>query len=571
MSSRLKQYIWAAAIMAIALVFVMQFRPGATQQGMGVGAPGPTCAIENDGRCIVSMSDFITAMRLASASSFENEDQRDQIRGIVIQGLIERWLLLQDAERLGIRVSDKEVTRGLRHGMARLSLPADREGQAPNIGLVPAPDGPARSMGINDPKTGEFDYQRYTKWVQRVSNKTMQDFREYATAEELAARMRALVRSRARVSEQEARAVFSQGNSKIVVDYVALDRDWFMRHMVDASSEAVAKWQADHEKDIEEAWKDKKDEFMPECRKARHILVRVDDAASDKEAAQKQAREKIDAAKKRIDKGDDFAKVARDMSEDAQSASRGGDLGCFAAGKLARPNTAKAVDDAAYATAKGKASGVIESSFGLHLVQVDDVLKGDAAEKEGKSQIARDKYLKAEGDRLAGEAAKQIHATVKEGKTLQQALDAQLAAAKDVKGDDEKPKVATSNEFSPMGQPFPGIENAGAVGRALFAIEKVGGTADVIKMYDGYAVAQLKEKKPFDEKEWDKQRQQMMQAMRAEKERDALIAYVRALKAKHVKSLELKIPLHEEREDKKGGKGKKEGPEPPPEMPIDLE
>ncbi len=574
MSSRLKQYIWSAAIMAIALVFVMQFRAGPQMQAMGPTGTGPSCAIENDGRCIASMAEFVTAMRLASATSFENDDQRDRIRGLIIEGLVERWLLLQDAERLGIRVSDKEVTRGLRRGLARVSLPADLEGQAGNIGLVPAPDGPARPMGVNDSKTGEFDYQRYTKWVQRVSNQTMQGFREYATAEELAARMRALVKSRARVSEQEARAVFAQGNSKIIVDYLALDRDWFTRRMADASSEAVAKWMADNAKELDEVWKDKKDEFLPECRKARHILVRVDDAASDKEAAKKKARAKLDAAKKRLDKGDDFAKVARETSEDAQSAPRGGELGCFAAGKLARPNTAKAVDDAAYALDKGKVSGVVESPFGLHLIAVDDVLKGDAAEKEGKSELAREKYLKAEGERLAAEAAKRILAAVKGGKTLKDALDAELANAKDAKADDDAPKLATSSELTLAQPAFPSAESPAAAVRMLFAIDQVGGVAgEVIKTYDGFAVAQLKEKKAFDEKEWEKQRPQMMALMRAEKERDALVAYVRELKAKNAKRVELKIPLHEEREDKKGGKGKdkKEAPAPPPEMPGDDE
>src|SRR5438093_993643 len=84
MSSRLKQYIWAAAIMAIALVFVMQFRPGAQMQAMGSSANGPTCAIENDGRCIASMSDFVTAMHLASSGSFDSDDAKDRMRGLVM-------------------------------------------------------------------------------------------------------------------------------------------------------------------------------------------------------------------------------------------------------------------------------------------------------------------------------------------------------------------------------------------------------------------------------------------------------------------------------------------------------
>ena len=592
MSSRLKQYVWGAAILAIAMVFVMQFRPGSQLQGMGGPAPGPTCAVENDGRCIVSQSDWVTAMRLASSAALDSDDARDQLRALVIEGLIQRWLLIEDAERLGIRVSDDEVTRELSKGLARVSLPVDIESGmfSYKLGLTQPPEGPARAMGVSDPKTNKFDYERYKKWVQRVSNKTLKDFREYAATEELAARMRGIVKARVRVSEQEAYGEFTQNSAKISVDYIELSNEWYQRH-ADASSEAVGKWAEANAKELDEAWGEKKDDFAPECRKARHILARIDDAASDKEAAKKKARAKLDAAKQRIDKGDDFATVAREMSEDAQSAPHGGELGCFAAGKLAKPNTAKAVDDAAFALEKGKMSGPLESSFGLHLVKVDDVLKGEAAEKEGKALVAREHYLKAEGDRQAAEAAKQILAAVKGGKTLQQALDDQLASMlaptsdkgdkdkgdkeqgkpkKDDKpqGDAERPKIATSKEFNVAGPPMQGAENPAGAARACFAVEKPGSPcSDVIKLYDGYAVAVLKEKLPIDPKEWETQRALIMAAMRDEKQRDALISYVHELRAKYAKAITYKIPLHEEREDKKGGKGKKEAPAPPPEMP----
>ncbi len=569
MSSRVKQYVWGAAILAIAMVFVMQFRPGAQFQGLGAQG-GPTCAVENDGRCIVSQSDWVTALRLASPSSLDNDDERDQMRALVTEGLIQRWLLLEDADRLGIRVSEDDVSRELWRGFARVSLPVDVEsGMVPyKLGLLQPPDGPARPMGVVDPKTNKFDMQRYRKWVQRVSNKTEKDFREYATAEELAARMRALIKARVRVSEQEVYADFAQGNAKISVDYVELSNDWFQAR-ADASTEAVTKWAEANAKDLDEAWKERKDDFAPECRKARHILVRVDEAASDKDAAKKKARATIDAAKKRIDSGDDFATVAREVSEDKESAADGGRLGCFAAGKLAKPNTAKAVDDAAYALDKGKVSGVVESSFGLHLVKLDEVLKGEAAEKEGKAEVARERYLKAEGERLAAEAAKLVLEAVKGGKTLQRALDdylASLAAA-----DAGRPKVATSNPFSAAGPPMPGAENPPGAARSCFAVEKVGSPcAEPIKLYSGYAVAVLKEKKGVDQKEWETQRPTLMAAMREEKQRDALNAYVHELRGKYIKAISYKIKLHEDRDEKKSSKDKKEAPPPAP-GPIDDE
>jgi peptidyl-prolyl cis-trans isomerase D len=390
--------------------------------------------------------------------------------------------------------------------------------------------------------------------------------------------MRAIVKARVRVSEQEAYVDFASQSSKIAVEYVELSRSFYQRH-ADASADAVAKWTEKNAKEVDDAFAEKKDEFAPECRKARHILVRIDDSASDKEAAKKKAREKLDAAKKRIDGGDDFATVAREVSEDAQSAPRGGELGCFAAGKLAKPNTAKPVDDAAFGLAKGKVSAVVESSFGLHLVKVEDVLKGEAAEKEGKSQIAREKYLRAEGDRLAADAAKQILDTVKGGKTLEAALSdhlASLAVKKDEKGKDKKdakqpvpddpdrPKIATSKEFTSAGPPFPGVEDGGGAARMLFALDKPGAVApDVIKLYDGFAVAALKEKKGVDAKEWEEKRATLLATLRQKRQQDALVAYLHQLRQKHAKSITY-ITSAEEGDQKKAKDKKKPDKAPAP-------
>lgn len=563
MSRSVQQYIWGAAILAIALVFVMQFRPGAQFQGADAAAE-PTCAAEVDGRCIVSQSDYVTAFRLVGSGNVDDDNRRDLVRQLVLEGLVQRWLLAEDAARLGIAVSEEDVSQSLGRSLVRVSLPADHENDmlAYQLGLS-QPDGAARSVPFTDPKKGKFDYERYKKWVQRISGKTLQDFREFAAKEELAARMRALVKSRARVADEEAHAEFAVGSAKIVVDYVQLSRDWYQRR-VDASPGAVATWAADHAKDVDEAWAEKKDEYLPTCRKVRHIFARIDDSG-DKAAATKKAKEKLDAAKARLDAGEAFGDVARLLSEDSQSASSGGALGCFAAGKLARPNTAKAVDDAAFALKKGGVSNAVESTFGLHLVTVDAIFDGDAAEKEGRAELARARYLKEEGERRAAEAAKEILATVKGGKTLQQAVDGHLTglaklAPKPLAGkappsigtdDSDAPKVATSGEFTMAGPPFPGVESPLQSAGALFALDVGGVSPEPIKMYTGYAVAQVKEKKALDPKDWEEKRDRLIDTLRRDKERDALVRYVHALREKYAKTITYKLKDERRKKDAK--------------------
>lgn len=92
---------------------------------------------------------------------------------------------------------------------------------------------------------------------------------------------------------------------------------------------------------------------------ARHILVAGADAESRSKA------EKILADLKA---GGDFAKLAKEHSADKSNADKGGDLGFFARGKMVPE-----FESAAFALAnKGDLSGVVESKFGFHIIQLQE-------------------------------------------------------------------------------------------------------------------------------------------------------------------------------------------------------
>jgi len=93
---------------------------------------------------------------------------------------------------------------------------------------------------------------------------------------------------------------------------------------------------------------------------ASHILLQVNDKRTDA-----QAREQIEAIKKRIDNGEDFGAVARQVSEDPASKASGGDLGYFARGRMV-----KEFSDAAFSATPGRLVGPIKSPFGYHLLKV---------------------------------------------------------------------------------------------------------------------------------------------------------------------------------------------------------
>lgn len=86
---------------------------------------------------------------------------------------------------------------------------------------------------------------------------------------------------------------------------------------------------------------------------AAHILVQTEDEAK--------------AIKADLDKGGDFAAIAKEKSTDKGSAANGGDLGWFGVGMMVKP-----FEDAVVAAPVGKVVGPIKTDFGYHLILVSE-------------------------------------------------------------------------------------------------------------------------------------------------------------------------------------------------------
>lgn len=111
-----------------------------------------------------------------------------------------------------------------------------------------------------------------------------------------------------------------------------------------------------------EANKDKLN--VPDEVKASHVLIKVGEKATPEE--KQKAKEKIDSLRARAMSGEDFAKLAKENSEDG-SAPNGGDLGYFKKGDMVKP-----FEDAAFGLEKDQISPVIETQFGYHMIKVID-------------------------------------------------------------------------------------------------------------------------------------------------------------------------------------------------------
>ena len=125
----------------------------------------------------------------------------------------------------------------------------------------------------------------------------------------------------------------------------------------------------------------------PEEVRARHILISVDAKAD--EAQKVEARKKIENIQQRLRKGEDFSALAKEFSQ-CPSSARGGDLGYFRRGQMAKP-----FEEAAFALKPGEVSDIVGTQFGYHIIKVDDK-KADSviAYDEAKDRISQ--YLKTQ-------------------------------------------------------------------------------------------------------------------------------------------------------------------------------
>jgi len=117
----------------------------------------------------------------------------------------------------------------------------------------------------------------------------------------------------------------------------------------------------------------------PEQRCVRHILFNKDQ------------KEKAEEVKQQLENGGDFAKLAKENSQDPGSAEKGGDLGCLGKGE-----TVPEFEKAAFEAEQGEIVGPIQTQFGYHLLEVTDIKSKqtrslDDVESQIRSQLATEK------------------------------------------------------------------------------------------------------------------------------------------------------------------------------------
>ena len=314
--------------------------------------------------------------------------------------LINEKALVAEAHRLGLRASDDELRDELQHGQ---------------LGTVLFPDGKF---------VGQEEYenfaQRYDMTVPQLEARVKEDI--------LIRKLRALVSSSAFVGDAEVRDEFNQRNTKVKFEYAVVTQADILKGLhptdeelkafyernkatynnsipekrqikyvvVDSAKMAAATTVTDQ--DLQAYYDQHRDEYrVPEQVKVSHILIKTPlpaAGAKEDEKGVADARAKAEGVLKEVKAGGDFAKLAEKYSDDPGSAKSGGELGWIGRGR-----TVPEFEKAAFSLGKGQTSDLVKSSYGFHIIHVEDKqdahlktlaeVKGEIEEKVKQQKTTR--------------------------------------------------------------------------------------------------------------------------------------------------------------------------------------
>ena len=172
------------------------------------------------------------------------------------------------------------------------------------------------------------------------------------------------------------------------IEYVVLDLD-VLKKSVSVPEEELRKYYSENEKRF----------TAPEERRARHILIKADKDAprAERDKAKAKAEAVLAEVKKDPSK---FAEIAKKQSEDEGSAEKGGDLDFFGRGAMVKP-----FEDATFALKPGEVSGVVESDFGYHVIQLAAVRGGEKKSYDAVRAEIEAEFRDQQAQKLFSQAA----------------------------------------------------------------------------------------------------------------------------------------------------------------------
>ncbi|OEU70645.1 MAG: peptidylprolyl isomerase [Desulfovibrio sp. S3730MH75] len=312
--------------------------------------------------------------------------QSPDFKKAILNQLINSKILEAEARRLGISISNSE----LYYEISRIPAFANTEGKFDN------------SL-----------YQRYLQGRQMSAATFETDMRN----SNLIQKIQEYVTIPVQPTEAQARELFNWAGEKAQIDYYYVSGADFIdqakvedktvegyytanpasftipgRGIIEYISftpDELAVYENVSPEEIKAYYDANKDQFIQDEQvNARHILILVDENASDADIAKAEKSIKKIYAKAKA--GQDFSELASKYSE-GPSKTKGGELGWFSRGAMVKP-----FEDAAFSLKKGQISKPVRTRFGFHIIKAEDVREAgeqklEQVETDVKNIIAKEK------------------------------------------------------------------------------------------------------------------------------------------------------------------------------------
>ena len=484
-----KKIILSGILLVICAAMVITFIPGGLTSEL-TGQPGKGVVAKVDGSEISSDEVRRTARQMAQQDAQRYGEMAQKLMPFLIQQetiravdqMIDRQALLSAARRMGLRVSPEEVKDELQHGRYAATF-------FPGGNFI-----------------GQVEYE---EMLQRA-NLTAPKFEQSVGDDILLTKLQALISGSASASENEIHSQFMKDNSKVKFEYAVLKQDDLrkglhptdeelkafyethkgsyansvpekrkVKYAIVETGKAAADVQVTSD-DLRTYYDQHRDQYRkPEQVKVSHILIKTPLPGPDGKVDEKgvaEARHRAEDLLQQLKSGAKLEDLAKKYSEDTGSAKQGGSLGWIGKGQ-----TVPEFEKTAFSLSKGQMSDLVKSSFGFHIIRVDDKQEAHVRTLDEVKPEIEPVIKHQKGQQIA---QKKADALMKQART--QGLDA-AAAALGV-------PVITSDFFSRKDN-LPGLGPANQFMDAVFASAE-NSPPDMAPASQGITVFQLLGVKP---------------------------------------------------------------------------
>ena len=391
-----------------------------------------------------------------------------QVKHQALNQLIDNKLLVQESKRLKFRVSEKELADAI------LNITAFQ-------------------------RAGVFDSRLYRDVLDRLQM-TPESFEEAQKNAMLIDKLRTLITSSAKISDQEALEWFNWVNASVNIDYVFFSpnrymdihpsdeeiKTFFENHKETYKTDAMVKvhylnFNPDafrskvelSDEEVREYYDENLEAFkIPKTVEARHILLKVNRDA-DPETVKKTEDRALHILKL-AKEGKDFAELAKQYSE-GPTRDKGGYLGKFKKEAMVKPFA-----DVAFSLKAGEISEPVRTQFGWHLIKVEKVNEASVTSFDDAKKDIQKKLTDDMAKSLAYDEAEAVSDEAVDGEDL-------INAAKE-----RKMKILTTDFFSSKG-PIKGINNPLEFASVAFNLSDKE-ISNVQEFENGYYILQLVDK-----------------------------------------------------------------------------